>query len=294
MIHSGQRVSVTSAELVRRFGRWQDHAATNPLFVTHHGRDRFVMLSAANYRALVDGAGADERSGDDDGLETLTDLITQGFVMFDGDLVIDAINPAAVNYLRGTRQRLVGKRLEDVCPGVTQSLVETHLIRALRSGEAGSFEAPSFSTPEEWFHIQTFPFGAGVAMLIRSIGHEMEARRQGALTSASLAAAEAHGGIGYATLSPRGTFADVDTRLAGMAGFAPSALRWMRPGDILPLQRRVEAKEQVEAVLAGSEPRAFDSELLVNRGGELPVRISLAGVRSDRANDGAIMIVTPR
>lgn len=294
MVQASQRMSVTSAELVRRFGRWQDHAATNPLFVTHHGRERFVMLSAANYRALVDGSAAADEGGEDDRLEALSDLIAQGFIAFDEGLAITRINPVAVRYLRGHRQRLLGKRLEDIYPGVTQSLLETHLLRALRSGETGAFETPSFTTPDEWLHIQTFPFGQGVAILFRNISHEVETRRQAAYAAANLAAAAAHGGIGCATLSPRGTFIEVDRQLAEMAGFAPAALRWMRPSDILPLKRRVEAGEQVEAVLNGAEPRAFDTELLVNRGGELPVRIALAGVHSDRANEGAMMIVTPR
>lgn len=289
-----QRLSVTSAELVRQFGRWQDHAATSPLFVTHHGRDRFVMLSAASYRALVDGAGRGQDGGDDDRLEALSDLIAQGFIVFDEALAITRINPAAARYLRGNRQRLIGKRLEDVCPGVAQSLLETHLLRALRSGETGTFEAPSFMTPEDWLHVQSFPFADGVAILFRNISHEVEARRDAASAAANLAAAAAHGRIGYASLSARGTFIDVDSQLAAMAGFASSALRWMRPSDILPLKRRVEAGEHVEAVLTGSDPRAFDTELLVNRGAELPVRIALAGVHSDRANEGAVMIVTPR
>lgn len=294
MTNATQRLSVTSAELVRRFGRWQDHAATSPLFVTHHGRERFVMLSAANYRALVNGSTDHGDVADDERLEALSDLIAQGFIAFDDGLAITRINPVAVRYLRGNRQRLIGRRLEEIYPGVAQSLLETHLLRAMRSGETGVFEAPSFTTPDDWLNVQTFPFGQGVAILFRSIGHEVDARRDAAAAAASQAAAVAHGGIGYASLSPRGTFIEVDASLAAMAGFAPSALRWMRPSDILPLKRRVEAGEQVEAVLNGAEPRAFDTELLVNRGGELPVRIALAGVHSDRANEGAVMIVTPR
>lgn len=293
MTTATQRFSVTSAELVRRFGRWQDHAATSPLFVTHHGRERFVMLSAASYRELVDGRTEVDGAGDDDRLEALSDLIAQGFVAFDAGLAITRINPAAVRHLRGPRQRLIGKRLEDIYPGVAQSLLETHLERALRSGETGAFETPSFTTPDDWLHVQTFPFAEGVAILFRNISHEMDGRRHAASIAASMAAASAHGGIGHATLSARGTFVEVDAQLATMAGFTPSALRWMRPSDILPLKRRVEAGEQVEAVLAGGEPRAFDTELLVNRGGELPVRIGLAGVHADRA-DGAVMVVTPR
>ena len=295
MGYSTDRLSVTSAELVRQFGRWQDKVATEPLFVTHHGRERLVMLSMANYRSLLDGDVDSELGGDgEQRLEVLTDLVMQGFIAFDDTLTITRMNPVAACYLRGHRHGLVGRRLDDVYPGVANSLLETYLVRAARSGETGAFDAPSFAHNGDWLHLQTFPFGNGAAVLFRSMGDEVEARRRSTAATASTAAAAAHGGIGHGWLSPRGTFTNVDGVLASMAGFEVAALGGVRLTDILPLKRRVEAAEQMEAVLGGNGPCAFDSEILVNRGHELPVRIGLADLRGDYANDGAVAVVTPR
>jgi len=44
---------ITSAEFVRSFGHHADAALTDPVVITHHGRDRLVMLSVETYRDLL-------------------------------------------------------------------------------------------------------------------------------------------------------------------------------------------------------------------------------------------------
>ena len=102
----------------------------------------------------------------------------------------------------------------------------------------------------------------------------------------------AHGDVGHARLSLRATFCRIDPVLASLAGFEQDTLLGARLTDILPLNRRVEASEEVEAVLSGQGNRAFDSALMVNKGGELPVRIALAELAGDHGSDGAIVLVT--
>lgn len=45
-------VTITAAELQRKFGRYRDLALKEPVLVTHHGRESLVMLSAEEYRRL--------------------------------------------------------------------------------------------------------------------------------------------------------------------------------------------------------------------------------------------------
>ena len=40
---------VTSREFQRNFGRYRDEALKSPLSITHNGRDRLVIMSAAEY-----------------------------------------------------------------------------------------------------------------------------------------------------------------------------------------------------------------------------------------------------
>lgn len=45
-------VTVTAAELQKRFGVYRDVALREPVSVTHHGRDSLVVLSADEYKRL--------------------------------------------------------------------------------------------------------------------------------------------------------------------------------------------------------------------------------------------------
>jgi prevent-host-death family protein len=43
---------ISSAELQKQFGALSDKALTEPLTITHHGRDRLVLLSIEEYERL--------------------------------------------------------------------------------------------------------------------------------------------------------------------------------------------------------------------------------------------------
>jgi PHD/YefM family antitoxin component YafN of YafNO toxin-antitoxin module len=49
---------ISSAEFVRSFSHHADAALTDPIVITHHGRDRLVMLSVDTYRDLLALAAA--------------------------------------------------------------------------------------------------------------------------------------------------------------------------------------------------------------------------------------------
>jgi prevent-host-death family protein len=45
-------VKVTTAEFIKNFGSLADKALAEPLTITKHGRDRFVLVEAAEYARL--------------------------------------------------------------------------------------------------------------------------------------------------------------------------------------------------------------------------------------------------
>lgn len=47
-----EMVRVTAGEFGRKVGRYQDLALTQPVIVTHNGRDRTVMISVEEYKRL--------------------------------------------------------------------------------------------------------------------------------------------------------------------------------------------------------------------------------------------------
>lgn len=288
-------ISVSSAEFVRRFGSWQDRAAIDPVVVTHHGRPRLVLLSASRYQQLVEtGAALLDDVGDATELRlaTLVDQLDAGFVAFDPQLRITAINALAGTYLRMRRDAAIGREPGEEMPDLGRSIARTHLARTLASGEASLFDAPSLAYPGQWLRLQTFPFGDGVGLLFRNVTGERSLRRLDEARTSFEAALGVHGAIGTGTLSQRATFIGADAGLTAMTGRTPDALEHVRLADLLPPARRAAAGAEIEAVLTGGGARAFESALLGDGDGELPVRIALAALRGDYAIDGATVVVT--
>lgn len=294
---SASHALVTSAEFVRQFGRWQDHAATQPIVVTHHGRRRLIVLSTGHYQDLVgggEGAPPTLPSEPQADIETLTEHIAQGFVAFGPDMVVTAINRSACAFLKVTRSAVVGRTLVDWLPGIEESLGYANLSRAAASGSIATLEMPSFAYPGRWLLFQTFPYAGGAACMFRDITDELEARRRVDSRAATLAALAAHGGVGRARLSPRGTFAEIDAAFAGFAGFTPEGLAGARLTDILRPRSRVAAGERIEQVLNGGGPVVLAAHLLARDGSERPVRIAVAPLREYNAPAGAVAVMTPR
>jgi len=285
------RTRVTSADLVRHFGRWQEQAAIQPVYVTHHGRDRQVLLSIAAYAALRTRAAMPAGKGGPV-LEPMLEQLSDGFIAVDRELRLTQINPAGAAYLQLTRTAALNRRLVDAVAAFEGSLLLGHLARAGAAGEIMACEGPSPVYTGRWLSFRVFPYGEGAACLRRDVTDWIEAGRQARQDAATVAAMAAHGGIGRARLSPRGTFVAVDAALAEMAGFAADCLIRARLTDILPLNRRVAASDELEQVLTGGQARAFDSALLVNKGEEAMVRIALAPLGREGEARGAVAIVT--
>ena len=57
-------ITVTSAEFLRHFGRYQDEAQLHPVAVTRKGREHLVVLSSHEYRRLIRHSREVLRAGD--------------------------------------------------------------------------------------------------------------------------------------------------------------------------------------------------------------------------------------
>lgn len=299
MVLQVARDSVTSAELVRQFGRWQDQAASQPVRVTHHGRERLVLVSSAHYRELLDAStsGSDGKTGSATGREVVGQLmehVAQGFIAFGPDMAVVAINRAACCFLRAERDAVLGRRLDERLPGIEETLGYAGLIRAAQSGSISTLEMPSFAYEGRWLLFQTFPYGEGAACLFRDITEELEVRRLIDAKTATLAALAAHGGAGRAKLSTRGTFSEMDRTFADHAGFTPEGLARARLIDILTKSCRAEALDAIEAVLDGGSACQLDAELLTKSGETRAVLIGLAPLRSQGTCNGAVVVMTRR
>lgn len=283
---------VTAAELVRQFGCWQERAIIEPVHVTHHGRDRLVLMSARAYGKLLARRAEDRPAAAGDDMAVVLAHMAQSYLALDRHMAVIEANPVACAHLRLARAELVGRPLLDAVPVLRGSLFQAHAARAIETGEAYAFDTPAATAPGRWSHVQLFPIRDGVGALFRDITEQLSARAVADGRAAMMAALGAHGGVGMAILSPRGAFGDVDATFGAMAGFAPDALRHVRMTDVLAIDRRVAAGRALDVLMTGGPATAFESTLLVNGGDKLAVRIALAPLAGEHAPDGAVMAMT--
>ncbi|MBU3076618.1 PAS domain-containing protein [Sphingomonas quercus] len=284
---------VSAAEITRNFGMWQDRAAQGPLVVTHHGRPRVMMLAVEHYEELAAGHGpaAEEEDLESARLSVVLGQIGSAFAAFDTELRFVRLNAAAVAHFGQPEERLIGRTPEEVFTG-REAMIAGHLREALRTGEEMQVDLPAGPNGERLLRMRLFPYPGGVGVTFRNVAGLRNAERAEQEHAALAQARVTHGGVGVGRLGPRATFEHVEEPLAQMAGFAPERLGGVRFTDLLSLPSRAAASDAIEAVLTGQGARAFDSIMLVNGGGELPVRIALAELRDGFAISGAVVMVS--
>lgn len=286
--------SVSSAELVRSFGLWQSKAISGPVVITHHGREKLILLSAEHYRQMDDGGQSQPKTGVHyEYADMVLEHMSQAFMAFDSQWIVTYANPAACAHYRLSREQVVGRRLQDSVPQIVDSLAFAYLRRVAATGETETFEAPSVVYPGTWLQFCAFPTQEGAGLMSRSIADELSYRRAADFKRAMVDAISRHGEVGYAQMNGRGLFERVNESLPAMMDLQPDRLLGARLTDILPTRCRSRAAEAVEQILAGAEGLVFDSALLKADGQERHVRIVLSGLRGQFATEGAVAIVTP-
>jgi len=292
-------VHVTSADFVRHFGGWQDRASKDPIVVTHHGRERLVVLSPERFAELASGharhggpsAAAAPCPTDRAGLEIVADSLDECFIAFDHELRVVHVNPAVCAYLRMARSELEGRTLAATIPQSSGSLACATVDRALESGQTTTVDVPSVIYSDRWLRVKTFPFPTGSACLFRDITDEVEERAAVDIQLATRQALLAHGMVGRCVLTVRATFREVDANFAALVGLQPQGLLRARFADIFPVDRRAEVRELVELVLDTGETATLDTCLLRRGHAHEQVRLSIARL-AGRQDRGAVVIAT--
>jgi prevent-host-death family protein len=284
-------VYVTSAEVVRNFGTWQDKVVRNPVVVTNHGRPRCVLLSTELYDSMMSdnvAAGDADRSALEHAV--LTERMDDGFIAMDGALTIVSSNAIGAMMLASPRELLIGMSLLDILPTIRSGPGESQLRRTIRSGEDGHFFTAG---PACEFRVHAFPWPSGVAVTFRRSTVEDGIEKRMLEASSLRQALQAHGQIGMAEVSVRGTFVTVDTAFADIVGFAADRLLGSRLVDILAFGDRAYAADAVERTLSSQAPTTFVSTLLREGGERRMIRFSLAVLIDGNGARSLTAVLTP-
>ena len=292
MTNGGKAASVPTAELTRNFGRWQDRTSHGPVFVTHHGRPRVVLLSVEDYARIAATTPDASKTATDAASSLLIDRLDDGFIAFDEDETICRVNTAAALHFRRQPEDLVGVPLDRLRELPGSPVVIGYARRALLAGEVATVDAPSTRCPGEIIRVHVFPFPGGGACLFRNVMPQRRAAEVAAGQTALAEALDRHGAILHARLTVQGSFAEIGEAHARRLGFAVEQLCQIRFPDLLGLACRAKARALFDDVVQQGRAQAFDGRLLLEGVTERAVHIALAPIRGDFAIDGVMLVMT--
>jgi prevent-host-death family protein len=288
-------ITVTSAEISRNFGRWQDQALQGPIVVTNHGRPRIVILSTDEYGSLA----AREQPIASESVESATlayrtvlNHVAQAYVGFDADLTITSINAAFENLVGRPASAMLGRSWEAAFEPQVRPLLAEHLRRTLRTQEAASLEADEALRAGHSHGIYIFATPGGVGLLAQDHTEDRATTEQLERSQALQEALSLMPGIATATLNLRGVFEDVGGSFESLSGFDRASLANVRLTDLLRPSDRRTVLDGLEATISQAAPFAADVTVLRKGGGEQPVKLGMSRMRHGLAPDGVVVVLS--
>lgn len=295
MPNTVQLESVTSAEITRNFGHWQDRASRSPLMITYHGRPKFVLLSADIWKDIGSRAVSKDvaRGRDQHRFDLLTRHIEGGLLVLGADLVVTEASLQCAGILGLDTSEIVGKALADLPPPFDFAPAVPSLRSILRTGEEVHLEVPSNIDRDVHLRVKAFAWPEGVALIVNRISAAGDRAQSEAMALDK--ARNAHGMVAIVRLTMRGTVSSVDGALSSAIGLPVEKMRGVRLTDMLAVSDRSAARDAIEEMLVGgirSGARAFDTRLLTSDGREAPARIAIAPLTQAYTIEGVLAIIT--
>lgn len=290
---------VAAADLARNFGHWQDRALQSPVFVTHHGRERVVLLSCDAFDRLATAATAGtptatslgQQGGAD--LQAVLENAAESIVTFDSDLRIKVVNAPAAAMLGRPAHELVGVRIEDLA-GDRAALLTDRLRAVLRSGSSIQYEAKGFLAPDRHVLNRIFPCDDGVALATYNLTEVYELRRRCEACKAEQAALDMLGMAARCSIDTMGFIDDACPTFAALVGFPPCQLRQVRFVDLaLETQRTAITEGLHEVMIEARAGFVVDATLVAHDGARREVRIAAAPRRQDDRCTGLVLLLAP-
>ncbi len=289
MLDEGCKRSVAAAELVRNFAHWREVGSREPVMITHHGRETHIFMGVDDFRAMAANEVAPPAP---DRMRELANRIHQGLILCNNDLTIDYANSVALAMTKRWDRHLEGRSLWDALPEFAGTLTEAHIRHSLTSGEPSTADIPSPFRSDSWLHFETFPFGEGIALLLRDITADMRQHRLADVKSAILKAMSVHGGVGYVRVSMRGFIEIADDTFCTMVGLPEDRLSSVCLPDLIDVSARPKFREQLERVLRGEGDQRVATRLLTNEGALLQVEAAIAQLQGTYGTEGAVIVMT--
>jgi PAS domain S-box-containing protein len=288
----GDPTTATAAEITRNFGHWQSRALQGPVFVTHHGKPRVVMVSADHY-AIWKNDPAPHENGGGIAFETrfgaVLDHTAEAFLSLDADLRIECVNGVAERYFGAPRTRLVGQEMLSLYPTLEGSLFLDRIRAVIRSGVADRVEGRSVIFCDRHVSTKIFPFPGGVGLLFSNVTEELAQAEELLAAKSYFKALDQSKRSAVIKLNLRGAISSHSRNFCSIIGLSNSELIGIRLDDLICRASRHDFHLALERVLQEREPTSCSVELLNKAQDLIAVDMNMAPLMAGFAAEGAIL-----
>lgn len=276
------RTKISSVEFLRNIGHWQNEALEKPVAISHHGRERLVLLSSKAYERLLSDSGRGQSGSDlDEQHGWLLDHIREGYVLLDASLhVLRANRSARELFASGAANLAHGARIHDVS-GPGGAALREYLANILATGEADVLQPGSELFCGRDLKLFAAPCSPGLALTVVSLTGELHSKRRMNEDDALRVALGKLGYVSELALNQVGRIEAADSGFAAATGFAIGDLVGRRLGDIMSNGDRRSVNDTIEKMHANSMCVLLTTHILCRNGESALIHLSLAPVKND-------------
>lgn len=279
------KLSVSAADFVRNIGVWQERALNQPVSITHHGRERLVLLAAEAYNRAED-SGEDV----DDELAALLQNMSEGYIAVDAEGRITTVNRVSEAYCGRTERALLGQPLEAAFPQLKGSTLLARAERAMKTREPTTFQTESVLFPGRHFEVRIFPLPQGVGLVLNNITERETLRDSLAEADGLRSATDQHPDVARISCDIRGRIVSADAQFFHWVGFEADALLKGKLADIAaPGARRLLA-DALEGAL--SRNVVLETRILAHDHGERELKLSMSPIAGLNEPTGVSILAT--
>lgn len=271
---------VTSSDLVRHFGIWQERAVRAPLYILHRGRPRFVLTSIETMEALCAPHALTGTTDLSPPVEaaTLLDATSDLVLVADATGAITATSRAARAHFGALAA--IGTPIDAIAPREMRAVLAETLHRVIDRGIGDRLEIASAARDARRLALTIEPAGRGVAVVAQDVTAERELARSIAAGQALLSAMTAAGRVASARIDARGHIIDPSPALATLIGVDRLALSHVQLVSLLGTDDRDALDAALALVVADAAPSQLDATVCVDPAAPVAVSIGLAPIRT--------------
>lgn len=285
------KTTVTSAEIVRSFGKWRDASLTAPVFITAHGRTTHVLTGLRLYQQLTHKPGDSNALATEERLTGLAEWLKESVILCTPEEEIIYANARARQYCRLPPLRK-GLKLTDAMPDIEGSVMQVQYRRTLSTREGLTADLPSVFEQGCWTQLTTIPLGDRLVLMMRDITEEVERYRMADMKQGMLDAISFHHAVAYVRISPRGLIERSDASFAEWIGLKPEKLLGTRLQDLAVREDRIALRNLFDLLFEENTPQQAMVELTPNNAERLRVHLSMVPLHGAYGMQGASIIMT--